>query len=1042
MGTGPVAAREDLIRGLRRYTVGPLDPAECIPERASERYHTGFLSPAGTPIDPEEDDQPANDEADEAGGVGDSILALANLSRQSAMGMTFQVDPPHAALLLRVEWANYQCRAGSGGRCSWQRVAVGPEVLSIPAGAQDGSAPLLTREGVSVRVLARELEGVRVVTVSVVNERPETEGKDQDHNAYQVRLEVQDQDGRSCFVSKPPAGWVLDDEFWGHELLYRDTHQFAVGHGCAVEWNAESEGRTDRIRTEWVPATEVRKASTDVLSGLPALSVELLADLEARETTCPSLKAVPDGYGEWLLKQESSLPGILARSPEKHRDRLREVADANLATANTALHRMREGIALLETDDLAWKAFCFASEAMALSMKRTRPDAAPRWRAFQLAFILQCLPSTADPGHPDRGVMDLIWFPTGGGKTEAYLGLALFAIFHRRLAAPGEPSGTVVLTRYTLRLLTIQQFERAARTICAAELVRRQFAGQLGSERITVGLFLGGAATPNRMQEAEDYLRDGGEGDGGQTTCPLVRCPWCSAGIGPRNQRIEAKRLVTRCPGKGCEFSSGLPLLVVDEEIYEHPPTFVIGTVDKFAVLPWEPAAGALLGYGAGAPHRPPTLILQDELHLISDSLGTIAALYETAIDHLCSRNGALAKVVGSTATIRRAREQTRRLFNRSVAQFPPGVLDVKDSFFYCEDRNSPGRTYVGVHAQGRSPKHTLARVTGTLAQLASQIARPAVRDSYHTLVCYFNSLRELGGAVVLAEDDVPRYIQAMPLADGVSRRTLPYKLELTSVGLPQSEIPKALAQLETRIPELEDDDNRVALDLVLATNMISVGVDVDRLSLMVVNGQPKTTSEYIQASSRVGRPRASAGMVVTLYNWTRPRDRSHYERFLAYHQAFYRHVESSSVTPFAARARDRALPAALFALARIAVPELRLPESPGRIGEASVEQQVEALIDVIVARVAEVDPDEAEATRSHLSSILSLWREAAEEGQICWRQKNMPGGRSVRGVMRRSDSQKVNEGLFPAGHSMRDVEPPSAVRLLPRTAMAAPGGR
>jgi hypothetical protein len=1051
-----VAARTLLVRDLRRYLVGPVEEQERIEGRAADRYHTGFLSPSGVAVDEEEDDQEEEGE-DRDAGAGESILALANVSQQSAMGMTFQVEGLDTPLELTVRWADYRPEQPGAGATAdavpprWVRHPF-EKTLAIPADPDGRRVPVLIGEfaGIEVKATTRVEGGVRTITTSLVNARPRSWDADADPRVYQVSLEVfSPPDARPVFVARPPSNYIIDEELWNFELLYRDVKQFAVGHGCSVEWEAANRRRATRVRTTWIPEAEVYKASAAVLQDAPILLVNRLTDPAQRTIVCEELDSLPAAYATWIDKQKQEVAGILRDSPASHREGIEKAAADNLGRCEAACRRIREGIGLLKSNDKVWHAFCLSNRAMELSMRKSRPDREPRWFAFQLAFILMSLPSAALPDHPDRSVLDLIWFPTGGGKTEAYLGLTAFCMFHRRLAArsPDEGSGTAVLTRYTLRLLTIQQFERAARVVCACELVRRQHARALGATEFSIGLFVGGGATPNTLEEAEKILQTGPEETEGLTTLPLLKCPWCGSALARQQQRIEDGRLITPCTREGCEFRERLPVLVVDDEIYAHPPTMVVGTVDKFARMAWVPAIRELFGAGR---RPPPDLIIQDELHLISDALGTMAALYETAVDYLCSTTGRSPKVVGSTATIRRAEEQCQSLFQRRAVQFPPSGLSATDSFFYREDRDQPGRLYVGVHAQGRSPKHSLAWATGTLCQSASRIEDPAIRDSYHTLVMYFNSLRELGGALVLAEDDVPRYIDSMPLPAGTSRRRLILIKELTS-HLPSFLIPDILDAISTPVLELRDDDDldREPIDLVLATNMISVGVDVDRLGLMVINGQPKTTSEYIQASSRVGRPRGGAGLVVTLYNWTRPRDRSHYERFVAYHQAFYRHVESTSVTPFSSRARDRALHAVLVALSRLLLSELQENDSAGKITSAVVLARVRELATVIVRRAEQVDPAEAEETMGHLERIIERWRTEAVARQnlprksLDWRmrrrmQNNVP---YREGLLRAAEKTSEIHGVWPTPQSLRDVEPSCSVELLTQRMLQQGGG-
>ena len=329
-------------------------------------------------------------------------------------------------------------------------------------------------------------------------------------------------------------------------------------------------------------------------------------------------------------------------------------------------------------------------------------------------------------------------------------------------------------------------------------------------------------------------------------------------------------------------------------------------------------------------PLRPPDLIIQDELHLISGPLGTLTGLYETAVDALCTwtvgGKRVRPKIVASTATIRRARAQVHQLFLRDVAVFPPHGLDVRDNFFAVERPTAEvhGRRYLGICAPGRRLKATLIRVYTAYLSAAQQLFDDYgdAADPWMTLVGYFTSLRELAGMVRLVQDDVRSRLRDMDQR-GLARRRITEAKELTS-RMSSSDIPTLLDLLEVKFSRAAGiaGAQRTArqdhpIDVLLATNMVSVGVDVKRLGLMIAAGQPKATAEYIQATSRVGR--TFPGLVCTIYNWARPRDLSHYETFEHYHQTFYKHVEALSLTPFASRALDRGLSGILVALTRLA---------------------------------------------------------------------------------------------------------------------------
>jgi hypothetical protein len=626
------------------------------------------------------------------------------------------------------------------------------------------------------------------------------------------------------------------------------------------------------------------------------------------------------------------------------------------------------------------------------------PVALGKWYPFQAAFIVLNLPAIANPKCRARRMVDLLWFPTGGGKTEAYLGLTAFTVFLRRLRDTSDV-GTSVLMRYTLRLLTAQQFQRAASLVTACEAIRRESPPELGLEPISLGLWVGDELTPNRRAEARALHTQMTQRRGYDNKFVLLKCPWCgaefgqiSAGHGIRLKGYHKRpqpaptTVVFKCDNPDCSFSDirkPLPLLVIDEDIYDNPPSVVIGTVDKFAMMPWRPESRTLFGFRAdGTRVSPPELIIQDELHLISGPLGSLAGLYETAVAKLCEdpQSGTGPKIVASTATISRARSQCRSLYgcaDDDVRIFPPPGTDYRDSFFAKEDSASPGRLYVGVFpTAGTSGVATHARIMAALLQGVNLavVAAEAERDPYWTVVDYFNSLRELGHAATLVRAEIAERIKTLCLRKGLyrfgldqRRRSIREHIELTS-RVPSGRIAASLGELEVAFPP---SGPQQPVDICLASSMISVGVDVQRLGLMVVTGQPKLTSEYIQVTSRVGRSNKGPGLVVVQYNPARPRDRSHFERFHSYHARLYAQVEPTSVTPFSAPARERALHAILVALLRLMCERLRQNPSP-----APTPEELKHVRSAVIGRAAIADPDEAEETEALLSALERHWRE------------------------------------------------------------------
>jgi len=759
-----------------------------------------------------------------------------------------------------------------------------------------------------------------------------------------------------------------------------------------------------------LPIYEVRPIEHFDLPGV-TFSMEKLASGGSEAVGLCEQLAV--AYRSWIEVQRNRLADQIEVPPQ-----FLDVAEANLQQCESCLTRISKGIELLRTQERIRNAFALANQAMylqqahyELASSKVRSwfwkdgklqlteaykepnysNKAAAWRPFQLAFLLMNLESISNPGSSERNVVDLIWFPTGGGKTEAYLGLSAFSILLRRLRNPRD-AGATVLMRYTLRLLTTQQFQRAASLICACEFLRRSSPKTLGECPISIGLWVGAGVTPNDRQDAVSALARLYQSPN-ENRFVVLACPWCGAAMGPvkagsswkvtgYRKLSKPSRVMFRCEDSECPFSTdaGLPLAVVDEDIYEQPPTLVIGTVDKFAMLPWRPEARSL--FGLNDDYSAPELIIQDELHLISGPLGSMVAHYETAIEALCRAGDSLSgpKIVASTATISRANEQILALYNgRRGSLFPPQGLEVGDSFFARESTSKPGRCYVGVFASAL-PSHVTAQIRVVSALLQSVKSIPVedkqLLDPFWTLMIYFNSIRELGHAATLIRADIREYMNAMWDRQGLKkdvgaealkeRRFINRDLELTS-RIQSNRIPEILQELFNALGPKEDFS---VVDVCLATNMIQVGLDVPRLSLMAIVGQPKTTAEYIQASSRVGRK--EPGAVVTIYNPARPRDRSHYEHFRAYHQSIYRFVEPTSVTPFANPVVERALHAVVIALARMLGGDAlsQRPDNPPPSDEL-----VKRLKSIIQDRVCNVDEEQLDSVLERLNFIISEWR-------------------------------------------------------------------
>lgn len=1042
------------------------------------RYGAGILFPCrlehGGQEHPGESDDPVSDADDDGGNEFDQTEALAerkdfdlddpqahleqevnraNEFLPSALGITALVTDVEE-LVVRISAAQYTReefppsvapgpvrRKADGNKESyrpWFRRPLAQEVRipgrDLAGGSKPGFKLTLSSytedTNLTLHVYSRALpEGsglrsdLRFVTFTLLNETPaaDTGRSPDEHCFFQAGIEIEASDGSECFHFYPGRRDDASEDADARSLalLYRNHFAYAVGHGCAPDWDESNSttGYAYRIRSKSLPRFRTTPIVPAHLDGLDLRMGQLAGD--STETLC---RGLAEKYSGWIQARRDEV-----NQGDRVPEHLQDIAELHLDNCAECLRRMQRGIDLLEEDPVVQQAFCLMNKAMlrqqihydlsAYSPRRwvasgddvilegplnpvDYDDADSAWRPFQLAFILMTLPSVAlqdEQSFDERELVDVIWFPTGGGKTEAYLGLAAFTTFLRRIRDP-DSAGTTVMMRYTLRLLTTQQFQRAASMICAMEVMRREEPDRLGQRRVSIGLWVGGSVTPNTEKQAVKAQNDLYKGEK-ENPFVVLNCPWCGAHMGPvtgkkgkvhvkgykRRKRPDRIRLV--CEDPDCSFSDheGLPLQVIDEEIYSDPPTLLIGTVDKFALLPWRPEARSLFGLTDDRCSAP-DLIIQDELHLISGPLGSMVGHYETVIDALCCKEvqgrQVPAKIVASTATIARAGEQIAALYGRPPEKaklFPPQGLDVGDSFFSKLGDNASAREYIGVFGSGfPSQVTTQVRVMSALLQ-APALSRAEGKDAdpYWTLMTYFNSIRELGHAATLLQADISEYLKVTRRRLAISRewgderarsaRLLDQRnsMELTS-RIENSEVPGVFRRLSVEL-----NQGAEPVDVCLATNMIQVGIDVSRLGLMAVVGQPKTVSEYIQATSRVGRKDGKPGLVVTVLNPGKPRDRSHFERFPEFHNSIYRLVEPTSVTPFAVPVRERALHAIVIALCRY-WGSGDLAELPSPPPDDALET---AVIESILARVRAVDPDEETETALQLERIFREWR-------------------------------------------------------------------
>ena len=1126
-----------VVRDLLGPAGGPDEELNRDEDHVYQRYLVGMLAPKGSEISGGEMDELAAGDGDEGEeGAPESGVPAGSTYFPSSMGLSFVVSGKAKEIVIEAEWGQYlriksPTQANKDGNPSnvWKRnpVIAPPLVLML----QDGTLkPIALHDDhplVQLQGRMRLTSDGWIVTLFMVNQQEERtrRGEPKDEVwVFQPKLRVHGVEHQPIFVQRKGAKANLSkmdpltrEESETLEMLYRHQREFAVGHGISVHSTLpEPLGeRAIQVETEWVPRFEVpqqtpRSAADDANLNGVVMDMKELAEIPKPELIA-SLRLIETAYHAWIKVEAAKLT-----LPQEKLAGHEDAAKLALMRCTRALERIRAGVDLIETNPLAEDAFRFANRAMwqqrihstfarkvrkkemqiedgvaGLDVPRNRS-----WRLFQLAFILLNLPSLTDLHHPDRShetdaVADLLWFATGGGKTEAYLGLTAYTLALRRLQGLVEgrrgDHGIAVIMRYTLRLLTLQQFQRAAALMCACEAIRRSDIGKWGETPFRLGLWVGNKTTPNTLAAAANSMRQrnvGGRPSSTGTPHQITSCPWCGTEIKEQHLKVyeapsDIGRCVTYCGDNlgRCEFSEakapkeGLPVMVVDEEIYRRPPSLLIATVDKFAQMPWNGMTQMLFGkvtevcdrHGflspevqdgqshparnglpsvKNRPHtflRPPDLIIQDELHLISGPLGSMVGLYESAVDELCSwivdGKKVRPKVVASTATIRRAPDQVQKLFVRKLDVFPPQGTSIKDSFFAIQRPTGaeyPGRRYLGISPFGR--RYPVAMIRSYVAHMAAaQVLYEKydrLADPYMTLTGYFNSIRELAGTRRLVEDDIRARLRDADQR-GLAKRRVRAIEEMTS-RKSGTDIPKILERLEAvfdksleakRAAERKGGQrptSAVPFDVILATNMISVGVDIDRLGVMLVAGQPKNTSEYIQATSRVGRSADGPGLVCTVFNWARPRDLSHYERFEHYHETFYKHVEALSVTPFSARALDRGLSGVMVGLMRLYDDHLNANLKAGEVLDTDPMWQL--VFDQLSMRGEHATNDATVATR--IKDMLNRRRDewlTRVHNQKDHKLAYKPEGGATVGLLEQPSANDWE--MFTCLNSLRDVE-------------------
>ncbi len=1010
-------AREEIYELLKKELVGPVEEEEIIEnELPIKTYSLGILYPQG--VSQYNNETFENLENKDDAKENDSVN-IESTERQASIGISCNIKNNIEKLIIKITYAQYFKQE----KGKWKRI---PKEWQQEVEIKNGSK-IKVNEGLEIRITTYKVftDHTKTATISLINkyiaEKEESPTSICNKSFLQVKMEIASLDGTNIFIEKQiKVSEIDDDELQNLNLLYKNKTNLAVGNNTAVMW--ERKGReTNRIWTEVIPEYTMNQMIPTTTQTNQYREMEFLA-ISNRDTIYKELKKFPEEYEKWLKEQEKD---------DTLSEKEKEILKKNIQKAKQVNQRIINTINRLHQKEEAFQAFQLMNKAMLRQMnKKKKANDTPKWYPFQLAFILLTLDGIIDKNDPNRDIVDLLWFPTGGGKTEAYLGVLAFTIFLRKIEQTQKGNseiGTVAIMRYTLRLLTLQQFERAATLICSCELLRQQNEEKLGKEEISIGLWVG-ENTETRLENGKRQIKDyiDKKFRNKNTPCLIKRCPWCGETIKPDQYDLNQQdRIGIRC-GK-CEIQRYLPIYLIDEEIYKRRPTLLISTIDKYARIPWLAEVGKLFGLD-NEKILPPELIIQDELHLIAGPLGTISGLYETIVDEYCSSKGIRPKIIASTATIRNADEQIKSLYARKSNIFPTQIKDITNSFFAEEGnkKQKATRMYIGTISTNISPVTLLIRVYAAIFYATRYLKEKGysekVVDSFWTEVGYFNSIRELGGAVVQIRNDVvDRYkylctkkFKNIMSSDRMRTHYFDKMKEITSRNTGKGEIDEILHTLETSYPQ------RGAQDYVLATNMISVGIDIDRLNVMIINGQPKLNSEYIQASSRVGRKTPS--IVINLYNATKSRDKSHYEQFITYHSNIYKYVEATSVTPFSSMARDKALHAILISLARQFIPEMKEEKGAGKIKEKI--EEIYTLADRILKRIEIVDKEETEQAKKDLEKIIEKWEQITDGENLTYSYSS----NGEKHLLIRTDENENSTNGFITLNSMRNVDTTSNI--------------
>ena len=1159
--------REFLTKQLEKALIGPHQEDETIDYNPKNEYYSGIIYPNNHEWDSEDSEDEQTTASSESDSESSSI-SKDKLYKQSSFGLTCIIKSDIKKIKIKISYGKYSLVEGE--KFKWKRTPFTDEkIIDVILGKNE---ILLDDNKLKIQFsVFKNNKNGNILDVYFINNHKLAEKIKLEQIIFQPKITLSSIDGENIFLedSKKSSNEESSEDL--HlKILLKNQISFGSGHLCGVTWDKSSikNGQINEISTTFMPIEYTQKVSYDRdFKNSNFLNMKYLGNCESKDELKNNLSEIIIHYKEWIDSLKQKINSLNLEFEEK------EIVEVNVdRIEKETIPRMEKSIEFISTDDKAFECFKFANKAIAwqqtmrewskenisideeikrlkdntikqqyrekkrklskeereIELKRLKPqieqilkkkrlepleiDGSVEWRLFQIAFILLNIESVFDEKSPNREIVDLLWFPTGGGKTEAYLGIIAFTIALRRLNGKNEKGnfteksfGVVALMRYTLRLLTVQQFQRAAALMCACEKLRREDRTMWGSEPFMAGLWVGGSVTPNKrrmaMEKKEEIQRNHTQISQIPSNNPyvLINCPWCGNEIKEQNGEVGGVPTQWRlyCGNRSCMFSknstdedNSIPVAVTDEDVYSRCPSLVIATGDKFAQMAWNPLTSAIFGNvdrkceycgfynssltgeeGTKESHahekiknkkkdwnlrfekpNPPELIIQDELHLISGSFGTVFALYESALEFLSTykKNGeylAKPKIIASTATIKSAQKQIFDLFNRRGTRiFPPQVLEFGNTFFSKIDNNdNQGQMYLGFLGTNKSGLSVQAKIAATILYNVMKLAQlgtnPEYLDPYYTMVSYYNAQKDLGGSSFSFQDSVPRFVKVIknqskfekypepiPITDPQKLKIIErmnnreYELhtkELTS-RQPSGEIPQILRELMQEYHKTESP-----IDLLLATNMLSTGVDIPRLGVMIVNGQPKKHSEYIQATGRIGRQ--NPGMIINLYAYTKYRDISQYENFRAYHLKNYIYVEDTGVTPFTIQSRQFGLFGMMVSVLRNTIPRISKNKNANGFSRQEVIQEniIKDFSEFLKNRVNEIDPRETNNTLENFEKLLNKWSAYIQRySEILKYKENIhPLAAKVEEYYLLQDDKTSKNQIIPTPRSFRNTE-------------------